>query len=882
MAIDRTKISRLAENHMAMGRVDRAIEEFLKLIEDRADDFNLLNRVGDAYLQAGKVADALDLFKKAGAGFERGGFNAKATAVFKKAHRIAAEDVEIAERLADLYRQTNMIKEAIQIHIEVADVCTRKGLIKRALEAFAKVVDLDPKNLKNKVKLADLYHKEGMKERAAGIYLEVAEILALEQKPAEAGQILERAKSLVSTPQVFLTQSRLCVIQKDLAAAAQHLREGLEVNPRSPELLDALAEVELQSRRPEQALEALGQAPQLAQKSLLLCERALRDLVRSGAVAEALRLFKPIGRDFARRGIGEAAARALSAGLQGAMTAEAWLQMGEIAHQGGSRDEEVECLRHAFQEAGHAGDPEQAEAIAQRLQGLGVRQDQVSAPFASDRAGQMPAEAPAPESEDVAMLRLQVEKLERDAAHALQNRYMDSALDSFNKILELDPANPGAIEAIADIHRASGLLTKVQMHYVKMAEKLAALGRRGLAVELLDRAEAMFPGSTRLYRRTLGLLNVIPEPPADPRASAAIGAPASLAAPDNLERPSELPRIDLDLEPRSWARPRVPEPKPLPEPLPLEEPVAEPAPVFFPPPVAQPPAFAPEPPPPFAEPEVLEELQELPEYEGSEFSGVLDPAGAADPAPVSEELAATLSDIDFQMDYGSPEEALIEIDSALERHADHPELQRRKHAAELALQRLGHGNEAAEPERNEATPSFFDLTDVLGDSLLEPDEGEEMHDATNVVEKIQSVDELFNAFRAGVEQQVKVDDYDTHYNLGIAYKEMLLLEPAIEEFKTAMRDPERTLECCSMLAICEHTQGDLDAAVQWLLKGIQAPGFPPEDAIGLYYDLGNLYRVQDQPAAALEAFQKVQALNPDYRDVARMLEHLEQAVRHGE
>lgn len=85
-----------------------------------------------------------------------------------------------------------------------------------------------------------------------------------------------------------------------------------------------------------------------------------------------------------------------------------------------------------------------------------------------------------------------------------------------------------------------------------------------------------------------------------------------------------------------------------------------------------------------------------------------------------------------------------------------------------------------------------------------------------------------------------------------------------------------------MLAICEHTQGDLDAAVQWLLKGIQAPGFPPEDAIGLYYDLGNLYRVQDQPAAALEAFQKVQALNPDYRDVARMLEHLEQAVRHGE
>jgi len=251
MAIDRNKISKLAENHMASGRVDRAIEEFLKLVEDRPDDHNLLNRIGDAYLQAGKVPEAMEMFKKAGSGFERGGFNNKATAVLKKAHRIAAEDMDISERLAVLYRQTNMIKEAIQIHIEVADICTRKGLIKRALEEFAKVVELDPKNLKNKVKLADLYNKEGMKDRAAGIYLEVAESLAMDQMHAEAGQILERAKMMVSTPQVFLTQSRLAVIQKDLPGAAAHLREGLAANPRSSELLDALAEVELAATRSE-------------------------------------------------------------------------------------------------------------------------------------------------------------------------------------------------------------------------------------------------------------------------------------------------------------------------------------------------------------------------------------------------------------------------------------------------------------------------------------------------------------------------------------------------------------------------------------------------------------------------------------------------------
>ena len=825
MAIDRNKISKLAETHMAAGRVDRAIEEFLKLVEDRPDDHNLLNRIGDAYLQAGKVPEAMEMFKKAGSGFERGGFNNKATAVLKKAHRIAAEDVDIAERLAGLYRQTNMIKDAIQIHIEMAELCTRKGLLKRALEEFAKVVELDPKNLKNKVKLADLYNKEGMKEGAAAIYLEVAEALALDQMHSEAGQILERARTMVSTPPVFLTQSRLCVMQKDLAGAAGHLREGLGLNLRSPDLLDALAEVELQARAPERALEALAQVPQLPERSLLLCERALRDLLRESKVAVGLELFKPIGREFARRGLGDAAARTLRAALHGSLTAEAWGQLAEIAHQGGNRGEEVECLRHARVEAEAAGDQALAEQTSQKLQGMGVRAEDLAAPFAPVET---PAAAPVQEApalidsqdtEQEVMRRMQIGKLQREAAQYRQGRHMDSALESYGKILDLDPANGEAINAIADIHRASGMLTKVQMHYVKTAEKITPLGYRGLAVDLLDRAESMFPGSTRLYRRTLGLLDVqvpIPMPP-----------PAAPA----LTPLSDLPLIPLDLEPRTWASGAVPEPPPGP-----------------------------------------------PEFEWAQLSALEDLAAEAPPVPewappepVDEELAATLSDIDFQMDYGSPEEALIEIEKAFARYPDQAELLTRKQQAEDALRRMGREVGAEAPREIDFTPSFFDLTDVLGDALLESGDGEEMHDATNLVEKIRSVDELFNAFREGVEQQVKGDDYDTHYNLGIAYKEMVLLGPAIEEFKTAMHDPERTLECCSMLAICEQTQGDLEAAIQWLRKGIDAPGFPPEDAIGLRYDLGNLLLAQQRPLEAAEQFRTVFALDPDYREVASLL-----------
>jgi tetratricopeptide (TPR) repeat protein len=100
----------------------------------------------------------------------------------------------------------------------------------------------------------------------------------------------------------------------------------------------------------------------------------------------------------------------------------------------------------------------------------------------------------------------------------------------------------------------------------------------------------------------------------------------------------------------------------------------------------------------------------------------------------------------------------------------------------------------------------------------------------------------------------------------------MLLEPAMEEFKKAMRDPERTLECCSMLSICEAAMGNLEGAVDWLNKGIQAPGFPPEDSIGLRYDLAELLILQDKKKEAEEQFRSVYEMDPDYRDVAAKLE----------
>ena len=883
MAIDRVKVKKEADKLLTAGKVERAIEEFHKLVDDNPKDYSTLNQIGDLYVQIGRVKEGVEIHKRLGGSYERDGFHARAAAIFQKVVRNAPEDIEAAQRLADLYRQMNKVTDAVKVHMQVAEYFQKQGLIKRALEEFNKVVDLDPKNLKMKVRLADLYNKEGMKDRAAGIYLEVAESLAMEQMHGEANQILERAKAMISTPHVFLTQSRLAVIQSDYATAAHHLREGLNSNPRNMELLEALAEIELRSGHPERALEALAEIAQLPEKSLPLCEKALRNLVNADRADEGLRLFTPIARELARRGSGDIVSRSMQTALQGRLGVEAWLLLAEIAHQSGNQAERIQALQNAYGQAHRAGDQALTAQLSDQLRALGATPDAARGGQAGLPPG-APAGFQAPSVQEVTraggetemdpVRRLRVEQFSREAEALLRGGSPDRAVDTYKKALELDPANLTIIEAIVAVHRTTGHLTKVQMQYAQSAQALAQLGKKQEATMLLDMAEQLFPGSTRIYRRAMGL----PEPGARPAPPPP--APIPAAAPPPPPPPDTEALIGLDLA--GFEPPPLPPPAPPAAAIPLGDglPLLPPAPAERPAIPVEPAALdasdlswmedtlsemapfsaptTPIPPMPtgILSPEVVEALP---------------PLSAADEVPaLPEELASLLGDIDFQLDYGSPEEAQSEIQAALKQFPGHPELESRLQRTELALQKLGHAAKASALQESDFVNSFFDLTDVLG-TALDTGEGEEMHDATHVVEKIQSVDELFSAFREGVEKQVKGDDYDTHYNLGIAYKEMMLIEPAIEEFKIAMGDPERTLECCSMLSICEQARGDLSAAVEWLRQGILAPGFPPEDSIGLRYDLAEIYLQQGHTAMATEEFRTVREMDPDYRDVAARL-----------
>jgi len=177
---------------------------------------------------------------------------------------------------------------------------------------------------------------------------------------------------------------------------------------------------------------------------------------------------------------------------------------------------------------------------------------------------------------------------------------------------------------------------------------------------------------------------------------------------------------------------------------------------------------------------------------------------------------------------------------------------------------------AAEGEREE----FFDLASELDEALFEPQVAVEPEMAPDLAEG-HSLEDLVDAFKKGVEKQVDSDDFETHYNLAIAYKEMGLIDEAIGEFQFASRSTDFFLKCCSMLGICFRDKGMMALAVKWYEKGLESVDGGDEDAeLGLRYDLAGICQESGDPTRALTLFTEVYGVNANYRDVADRIKDL--------
>jgi tetratricopeptide (TPR) repeat protein len=125
---------------------------------------------------------------------------------------------------------------------------------------------------------------------------------------------------------------------------------------------------------------------------------------------------------------------------------------------------------------------------------------------------------------------------------------------------------------------------------------------------------------------------------------------------------------------------------------------------------------------------------------------------------------------------------------------------------------------------------------------------------------------VFAKFKAGVKAQISETDSATHYDLGLAYREMDLLPDAIEEFLLAGRDPKRECVCHSMIGMIHRAQGNVKGAIEAFVKGLHAQVKNPEQELSLYYELGDAHEATGSGSEALYYFRKVAHRAPKHND----------------
>jgi tetratricopeptide (TPR) repeat protein len=146
--------------------------------------------------------------------------------------------------------------------------------------------------------------------------------------------------------------------------------------------------------------------------------------------------------------------------------------------------------------------------------------------------------------------------------------------------------------------------------------------------------------------------------------------------------------------------------------------------------------------------------------------------------------------------------------------------------------------------------------------------------------------EVFDEFRAELgEMGAEDEDLETHYNLGIAFREMGLLEEAISEFQKVAKASDSgrafryTMQCCTLLGLAFMEKGQPAIAAIWYERALKTPGNDPESTLALRYDLGVAQESAGEPEAALKSFSQVYAMNIDYRDVAERIAALQKPIR---
>ena len=193
---ERVKILEQAERSVKRGKLQEAINEYLKLLDFDAQDVNVRNLLSDLYLRANQKDRAIEEMYKVASYYEGRGMYSQSMAVYKKINKLNPGNIESSMKLADLYYTQGFLSEAKAEYSKIARGLMKNHRTKEAIFLYEKLLKLDRKDVQTCLTLADLYTRGGEVDKAVDRLNDVAEFRIRDNSLKEAHEILKRAQKI--------------------------------------------------------------------------------------------------------------------------------------------------------------------------------------------------------------------------------------------------------------------------------------------------------------------------------------------------------------------------------------------------------------------------------------------------------------------------------------------------------------------------------------------------------------------------------------------------------------------------------------------------------------------------------------------------------------
>ncbi|MCK4321141.1 tetratricopeptide repeat protein [candidate division WOR-3 bacterium] len=141
------------------------------------------------------------------------------------------------------------------------------------------------------------------------------------------------------------------------------------------------------------------------------------------------------------------------------------------------------------------------------------------------------------------------------------------------------------------------------------------------------------------------------------------------------------------------------------------------------------------------------------------------------------------------------------------------------------------------------------------------------------------LDTLLEQFKRKAAEEITVSDYEAHFNLGITYKEMGLIEEAMDAFKKAMKGERWTLKSTEMIGKCLEILEDYEKAERIYKKVLESKKYNEDETISFAYSLGDIFARQKEYKKALKEYKKVLRIDPEFQGVKERIELMNKGLK---